>query len=54
MRFGTWDVRSLYGVGSLTAAVRDLARFKLDLFGVQQIRLGHWGMARAGDYDFVM
>jgi len=27
---GTWNVRSLYRAGSLTAVVRELARFKLD------------------------
>jgi hypothetical protein len=26
---GTWNVRSLYRVGSLTAAARELARYKL-------------------------
>jgi len=26
MRFGTWNVRSLYSAGSLTAAARELAR----------------------------
>ena len=34
MRFGTWNVRSLYRVVSLTAAARELARYKLDLVGV--------------------
>ena len=31
MRFGTWNVRSLYRAGSLTAAARELAWYKLDL-----------------------
>ena len=35
MIFGTWNVRSLYRAGTLTAAVRELARYKLDLVGVQ-------------------
>jgi len=30
MRFDTWNVRSLYMAGSLTAAARELARSKLD------------------------
>jgi len=38
MRFGTLNVRSLYRAGSLTAAVRELARYKLDLVGVQDVR----------------
>jgi len=28
---GTWNVRSLYRAGSLTAVTRELARYKLDL-----------------------
>jgi len=32
---GTWNVRSLYRAGSLTAVARELARYKLDLVGVQ-------------------
>ena len=38
MRFGTWNVRSLYRVGSLRAAVRELAKYKLDLVGEQEFR----------------
>jgi len=37
-RFGTWNVRSLYKAGSLTAAVREIARYELDLVGVQEVR----------------
>jgi len=44
---GTWNVRSLYRVGSLTAVARDLARYKLDL-------LGQRGTVRAGDYIFFL
>jgi hypothetical protein len=35
MRFGIWNVRSLYRAGLLTAAARELARYKLDLVDVQ-------------------
>jgi hypothetical protein len=35
---GTWNVRSLYRAGSPTAAARELARYKLDLVGVQEVR----------------
>ena len=35
---GTWNVRSLYRAGSLKAAARELARYKLDLVGVQEVR----------------
>jgi exonuclease III len=36
MRFGTWNVKSLYRAGSLTTVARELA--KLDLQGVQEVR----------------
>jgi hypothetical protein len=38
MRFGTWDVRSLYRTGSFTASARELTRYKLYLVGVQVVR----------------
>jgi len=37
MRFGTWNVRSLYRAGSLTAAAGELARYTLDLVGVRRL-----------------
>ena len=43
MRFGTWNVRSLYGAGSLTAEPTELARYKLDLVGVQEVKVGQRG-----------
>ncbi len=48
MRFGTWNVRSLYRIGSLTAAARELARYKLDLVGVQEVRWNNGSTVRAG------
>jgi hypothetical protein len=38
MRYGTWNVRSLYRAGSLTATARELASNKGDLVGVQEVR----------------
>jgi exonuclease III len=52
MRFGTWNVRSLYSAGSLTAVARELSRCKLALVGVQEVRWDKEGMVRAGDYNF--
>jgi exonuclease III len=49
---GTWNVRSLYRAGLLTAAARELARYKLDLLGVQEVRWDKEGTVRAGDYNF--
>jgi len=52
-RFGTRNIGSLYRAGSFTAAARELARYKLDLVGVQEVRWDREGTVRAGDYNFV-
>ena len=52
MRFGTWKVRSLNRAGLLTAAARELGRYKLDLVGVQEIMWDKGGTVIAGDYNF--
>ena len=52
MLLGTWNVRSLYRAGSLMAAARELARYKLDLVGVQEVRWDKEGTVKAGDYSF--
>jgi len=31
LKIGTWNVRSIYGAGSLKAVARQLARYKLDV-----------------------
>jgi hypothetical protein len=49
---GTWNVRSLYMAGSLTAVARKLSRYKFDLVGVQEVRWFKGGTVRAGDYNF--
>jgi hypothetical protein len=48
----TWNVRSLYRSGSLTTAARELAIYKLDLVGVQEIRWDKRGTLRVGNYNF--
>jgi len=45
-------VRNLYRSGSLRAAARELARYKLDLVGVQEVRWDKRSTVRAGDYVF--
>jgi hypothetical protein len=35
MRFGTWNVRSLYRTVPLKAVAKELSKYKLDLVGVQ-------------------
>jgi len=49
---GMWNVRSLYKSGSLTAVARELARYKLDVVGVQEVKWDKEGTARAEDYIF--
>jgi hypothetical protein len=49
---GTSNVRSLYRVGSLRTAVRELARYKLDVDGGQVVRWDKGGTVKAGDYNF--
>jgi len=41
-----WNVRSLYGPGSLTTA-RELVRYKLDLVGVQEVRWDKGGHGKS-------
>jgi len=45
-------IRSMYRAGSLTAVARELARYKLDLVGVQEVRWDTGGKVRGGDYNF--
>jgi hypothetical protein len=49
---GIWNVRSLYRAGSLTAVARELARYKLDLVGVQEVRWDKGGSVIARDCNF--
>jgi exonuclease III len=53
MRFGTWNVGSLYRAGSLMTVSRDLTRYKLDLVGVQEVRWDGSGTEPAGEYTFI-
>jgi hypothetical protein len=51
MRFGTWNDRSLYRAGSVKTVSRELARYKLDLVGVQ-VRWEGGGTEPAGKNTF--
>jgi len=51
IKIGTWKVRSLNRAGNLKVA-RELAKNKLDVVGVQEVRWDKGGTVRAGDYDF--
>jgi hypothetical protein len=52
MRFGLWNVRSLYRAGFLMTALRELSRYELDLAGVQEVRREGGGTEPAGEYTF--
>jgi len=52
MKFGTWNVRSLYRLVSLTVVARELSRCKLDSVGVQEVRWDKGGTVRAGAFNF--
>jgi hypothetical protein len=52
MKFGTWNVRSLYRAGSLMTVSRELARYKFDLVGVQGVRWEGGVTEPAGEYTF--
>jgi hypothetical protein len=52
MRFGTWNVRSLYRSGSFKTVARELVKYKWDLLSVQEVRWDKGGTERAEDYTF--
>ena len=45
-------VECLYRAGSIMAAARELARYKLDLVGVQEVRWDKGSTVPTGDYNF--
>jgi exonuclease III len=50
MRFGAWNVRGLYGAGSLVTISKKLLKYKLDLVGVQEVRWEDGGTEPSGEY----
>jgi len=52
LRFGTCNIRSLYRSGLLTIVARELAKYKLDLVSVQEVRREKGSTVRAGNYIF--
>jgi hypothetical protein len=53
MRFGTWNVRSMYRAGSLRAIAEEISKYKLDLVGVQEVRGDGGGTGPAEEYTFL-
>jgi hypothetical protein len=52
MRLGTSNIRSLYMAGSLMTVLREVSKYKLDLVGVQEVRLEGDGTKLTGEYTF--
>jgi exonuclease III len=52
MRFGTWNVRSMYRAGLLRAVGEEISKYKLDLVGVQEVRWDRGHTEPAGEYTF--
>jgi exonuclease III len=52
MRFGTWNVRSLYRAGSLMTVAKEISEYKLDLVGVQEVRWDRGRTEPTGEYSF--
>ena len=54
MRFSMSNVLSLYRTGGVTLVVQELAKYRLELLGVQEVRLGGNGISPIDDYLFTM
>jgi hypothetical protein len=52
MKFGMWNVRSLYRAGSLMTVAKELSKCMLDLVGVHEVRWDRDGTEPAGKYTF--
>jgi hypothetical protein len=52
MRFGLWNVRSLYRAGSLLTVSMELASTSHHLVGVKEVRWEGGGTEPAGEYTF--
>ncbi|KAJ4447111.1 hypothetical protein ANN_09111 [Periplaneta americana] len=50
LRFGTWNVTSLYRTGGVTLVAKKLARYRIDFVGVQEVRLDGNGISQIRDY----
>jgi exonuclease III len=52
MRFGTWNIRSIYRAGSLREVAEEISKYNLDLVEVQEIRWDGGGTETAGEHTF--
>jgi hypothetical protein len=53
MRFSILNIRSLYRAGSQVTVSKELSKYKLDLVGVEEVRLEGGGTELAGEYTFL-
>jgi hypothetical protein len=53
MRFGTWNVRSMYRAGSLRAVAGEISKYNLDLVEVQEVRWDGGGTEPASECMFL-
>jgi hypothetical protein len=51
MRFGKWNVRSLYVAGSLIRVAKEISKYKLHLVAIQ-VRWDRGGTESAGKHTF--
>jgi hypothetical protein len=52
IKFGTWNIRILYGEGSQVAVSKEQFKYKLDFEAVQEVRWEGGGTEPAGEYTF--
>jgi hypothetical protein len=52
MRFGTWNVTSMYRAGSLRAIAEEITKYNLDLVGVQKVKWDGDATEPASEYTF--
>ena len=50
MRIGTWNDTSLYRIGAVTLVARELAKYRLDLVAVQEVKLDGHGISPIGEF----
>jgi exonuclease III len=53
MRFGTWNVRSMYRAVALRSIAEKISKNNLDLVGVQEVRWDGDGTESEGEYTFL-
>jgi hypothetical protein len=52
IKFGTWNVKSLYGAGSLMTVAKEISKYILHLVGVQEVRWDRGGTEPTDEYTF--